>query len=270
MSERLESPAKKNKQKAPTKISGVLVLVGTNNHSLATGIAGQTIEMHKVKYRHQLSSVISGGDKLGKIVCVGRNYADHAKELNNPIPKQPLLFIKPATAAVSMLEPMTIPNNLGPCHHEIEMALLIGSELSASSAAWADDDIRAAVVGVGLGLDLTLREVQEVLKEKGQPWERAKGFDGSCPLSNFVAADGIDLQNISLQLHRNGQLQQSGNTVDMLFSVITLLRDIAHSFTLLPGDVVLTGTPAGVGPLCSGDTIKARLGTLVCVESRVL
>jgi 2-keto-4-pentenoate hydratase/2-oxohepta-3-ene-1,7-dioic acid hydratase in catechol pathway len=222
-----------------------------------------------LKYRHQLSSTLSCSDELGKIVCVGRNYADHAKELNNPIPKRPLLFIKPATAAVSMLEPMTIPKNLGACHHEVEMAILIGSEISASSSVWADDDIRAAIAGVGLALDLTLREVQDVLKEKGQPWERAKAFDGSCPLSNFVSAEGIDLQNLSLQLHRNGQLQQSGNTVDMLFSVTTLLRDISASFTLLPGDVVLTGTPAGVGPLSSGDTIKATLGTLVCVESSV-
>ncbi|MFT7129920.1 MAG: 2-keto-4-pentenoate hydratase/2-oxohepta-3-ene-1,7-dioic acid hydratase in catechol pathway [Gammaproteobacteria bacterium] len=225
--------------------------------------------MQHLKYRHQLSSTLSCSDELGKIVCVGRNYADHAKELNNPIPKRPLLFIKPATAAVSMLEPMTIPKNLGACHHEVEMAILIGSEISASSSVWADDDIRAAIAGVGLALDLTLREVQDVLKEKGQPWERAKAFDGSCPLSNFVSAEGIDLQNLSLQLHRNGQLQQSGNTVDMLFSVTTLLRDISASFTLLPGDVVLTGTPAGVGPLSSGDTIKATLGTLVCVESSV-
>lgn len=223
-----------------------------------------------MQYRHQLSSDIPCSDKLGKIVCVGRNYADHAKELNNPIPQQPLLFIKPATAAVSMLKPMTIPDNLGACHHEIEMALLIGKEISGNSSAWSDDDIRAAIAGVGLALDLTLRDVQDVLKEKGQPWERAKGFDGSCPLSDFVTAERIDLQNLSLQLHRNGQLQQSGNTVDMLFSVITLLRDISQSFTLLPGDVVLTGTPAGVGPLSRGDKIQATLGTLVRVESCVV
>lgn len=222
-----------------------------------------------MNYRHNLSNEIVTSDTPGKIVCVGRNYADHAKELNNPIPKQPLLFIKPATAAVDMREDITIPADKGACHHELEMALLIGSELSSVNKDSSDQVFLKAVVGVGLALDLTLRDVQDVMKEKGQPWERAKAFDGSCPLSNFVSANNIDLQNIDLSMYRNNQLQQSGNTRDMLFSIPVLLKEISSLFTLLPGDVVLTGTPAGVGPLISGDKITANLGELISIETSV-
>lgn len=217
-------------------------------------------------YSHQLASDILCTDQLGKIVCVGRNYADHAKELNNPVPKQPLLFIKPATAAVSMYQPIAIPQNLGACHHELEMAILIGEPLTQAS----EQQVEKAVVGIALGLDLTLRDVQDELKAKGQPWERAKAFDGSCPLSAFIEADGVDLQALDIQLEINGVLKQSGNTGGMLFSVVTLLQEISRSFTLLPGDVVLTGTPAGVGPLQNGDRLKASLGDLITIETTVI
>jgi 2-keto-4-pentenoate hydratase/2-oxohepta-3-ene-1,7-dioic acid hydratase in catechol pathway len=217
-------------------------------------------------YRHQLAADINCCDQLGKIVCVGRNYAEHARELNNPIPKQPLLFIKPATAAVNMNEPLLIPAGQGACHHELEMAVLIAAPLTNASAEQA----KAAIAGIGLALDLTLREVQEQLKQKGQPWERAKAFDGACPLSPFVSAVGVDLQRLPLQLLRNGDLQQSGNSADMLFTVLDLLVEISRCFSLMPGDVVLTGTPAGVGPLQSGDQLIARLGDVLSIETRVL
>ena len=216
-------------------------------------------------YQHQLPEDLSCTNSLGKIVCVGRNYADHAKELNNPIPKQPLLFIKPATAAVSMHESIGIPQNLGACHHELEMAILINKPLTKASA----EQVEKAIAGIALGLDLTLRDVQNTLKEKSQPWERAKAFDGSCPLSAFVKTEGVDLQGLDIHLAINGELRQSGNTRDMLFSVLVLLQEISHSFTLLPGDVVLTGTPAGVGPLEVGDGLVAKLGGLITVETNV-
>jgi len=219
-----------------------------------------------VNYSHQLASGIDAPLHLGKIVCVGRNYAEHARELNNPIPQQPLLFIKPATAAVAMAGDIDLPIGRGDCHHELEMALLIGRRLSVGAD---DSEIAAAVVGVGLALDLTLRDLQDKLKSKGQPWERAKAFDGSCPLSAFVAVNDIDLQALDLSLHRNGQLQQSGNSRDMIFPIPRLLRDISSVFTLLPGDVILTGTPAGVGPLCSGDRLSAKLGQLLRIDSKV-
>lgn len=221
-----------------------------------------------VAYKHLLAAAIDCPDSLGKIVCVGRNYAEHARELNNPLPKQPLLFIKPATAAAPMSEPIAIPRGLGSCHHELEMAVLIGAELNADTSS--TERALEAVVGLGLALDLTLRDLQTSLKEKSHPWERAKAFDGSCPLSPFVPAAGVDIQALPLQLHRNGNLQQSGNTADMLFDVGTLLLEISRCFRLLPGDVVLTGTPAGVGPLEAGDTLQASLGTLLSLETRVL
>jgi 2-keto-4-pentenoate hydratase/2-oxohepta-3-ene-1,7-dioic acid hydratase in catechol pathway len=216
-------------------------------------------------YQHQFLDGSHFPYALGKIVCVGRNYADHAKELNNPIPKTPLLFIKPATAAVAMDQPITIPAGLGACHHELEMAILIGRELSAAQ----ETDCLAAIAGVGLGIDLTLRDVQSALKEKGQPWERAKAFDGSCPLSQFVEVGDRDIQQLDLTLWRNGETQQQGNTRDMLFPVSRLLSEISQSFTLLPGDVVMTGTPAGVGPLIPGDHLKLELADLLQLKTTV-
>ncbi len=220
-------------------------------------------------YKHQLAEGIQCTDVLGKIVCVGRNYADHAKELNNSIPKQPILFIKPATSAVNMAEPIVIPKDQGSCHHELELAVLIGKRLKNANA----EQVKAAIAGIGLAFDLTLRDMQNQLKEKAQPWERAKAFDGACPLSQFVPLAEVDLQNIDLELKRNGDIQQSGNTSAMLFPVINLLIEISQSFSLLPGDVVLTGTPAGVGSLNAGDLLLATLSfnhtLLIEVETTV-
>lgn len=183
---------------------------------------------------------------LGKIVCVGRNYAEHARELNNPVPSAPLLFIKPATSAVSLGEPIADPFERGDVHFETELALLIGETLSDASPQAA----ARAVVGVGLALDLTLRDVQARLKEKGHPWEIAKAFDGACPLSSFVAIDDVpDWNALTFSLDIDGERRQTGQGSDMLFAVPALLAEMSQHFTLEPGDVVLTGTPAGVGPL---------------------
>ncbi|MDB6062424.1 MAG: isomerase/hydrolase [Verrucomicrobiaceae bacterium] len=207
---------------------------------------------------------------LGKIVCVGRNYAAHAAELNNPVPSEPLLFIKPASAAAHFSEPVQLPSGRGSVHHELEMAVLIGAPLRAVDAASAQQ----AIAGIGLALDLTLREVQDKLKRDAHPWERSKAFDGAYPVSQFIGADGLDLHNLTLQLWRAGHLQQSGNTRDMLFAVSALIAEISHNFSLQPGDIVSTGTPAGVGPLQSGESLIATLGQhtaddLLRVEARV-
>lgn len=202
---------------------------------------------------------------LGKIVCVGRNYADHAKELNNPVPTEPILFIKPSTAAAPMEQPFSIPSDQGSCHFETEMSLLIGETLKDASEKQAQN----AIVGVGIGFDLTLRELQSKLKEKGHPWEKAKAFDGSCPLSQFVTPGGINWKNVQLRMSRNGQLQQDGNSNAMLTPVLELVSYISRYFTLLPGDVVLTGTPAGVGPLLPGDKINAELVGVLSVPTEV-
>ena len=217
-------------------------------------------------YQHRFSDNRPCELPNGKIVCVGRNYAGHARELNNPIPKQPLLFIKPSTALAPLDQPLAIPVDRGECHHELELALLIGQPLSKASA----NKTLTAIAGYGLGLDLTLRELQSQLKEKGQPWERAKAFDGACPMSTFVPTTDIgDWKTLSLRLQRNGVLQQEGQCRDMLFPIEMLLADISQSFTLLPGDIVLTGTPAGVGPLHTGDQLRCELDALLAVETTV-
>ena len=204
---------------------------------------------------------------LGKIVCVGRNYAEHAKELGNEVPKSPLLFMKPASAAIELERPFSIPADMGAVHHEVEIALLIGKPASGIVAA----DAWPCVAAVGVALDLTLRDVQDTLKAKGQPWEMAKAFDGACPLSNWLPLEKIqDKDNIHIRLEKNGELKQDGNSQQMITSIPNLMAYISQFFSLQPGDVILTGTPAGVGPLQSGDTLKATLDTHQTFSTRVL
>lgn len=195
-----------------------------------------------------------------KIVCVGRNYAEHAKELGNELPESPVLFIKPPSSLTTLDAGIEWNKALGECHHECELSLRIGKPLKNASLEQA----RAAIDGVTLGLDLTLRDLQNSLKSKGQPWERAKAFDGACLLGEWLAADMLaDYGNATFRLTVNGGVRQSGNTADMLFDVVSLLVDISHSFTLEAGDVVMTGTPAGVGPLSSGDQLQMTLDTVL-------
>lgn len=207
-------------------------------------------------YRHQFSCGTDPQLDLGKIVCVGRNYAAHAAELNNPVPEAPLLFIKPASAAVPLGEPIRLPRGRGSCHFEGELALLIGRPLTHASA----DQVPAAIVGLGLALDLTLRDLQTQLKEAGHPWEKAKGFDGACPLSPFVKPGGSPAwDQLHYSLWLNGALRQRGESAYMLTPIVELVAYISSYFTLSPGDVVLTGTPAGVGPLNAGDRLVMEL-----------
>ncbi|WGL15022.1 fumarylacetoacetate hydrolase family protein [Microbulbifer bruguierae] len=207
-------------------------------------------------YKHQYTCNSPVNLPLGKIVCVGRNYAEHAAELNNPVPDEPLLFIKPATSAVPMAEPVHLPRGRGSCHFEGELALLIGRPLSGANPA----EVPAAIAGLGLALDLTLRDLQSNLKKQGQPWEKAKGFDGACPLSPFVKLDWLpDWDNLSYTLWLNDAIRQRGKSNHMLTPILDLVAYISEYFTLLPGDVVLTGTPAGVGELRPGDQLAMAL-----------
>jgi len=218
-------------------------------------------------YQHQLINGTEIDLQPGKVVCIGRNYADHAKELNNPVPSKPILFIKPATAIVSLESGFSIPSDQGECHHEVELSVLIGAPLTKVSV----NDASNAITGLGIGLDLTLRGLQAQLKEKGHPWEIAKSFDGACPLSKFVAPSAIaDLMDQDIQLAINGAVRQQGNTSQMLWTVVSLIQYISNHFTLMPGDVVLTGTPAGVGPLHKGDELQLSLGDVLSIDSKVL
>lgn len=203
----------------------------------------------------------------GKVVCVGRNYMDHIRELNNDVPDKPLLFIKPSTSLQPFADEIVIPVGQGECHNELEVAVLIKERLSQASAEQA----QAAIWGYGLALDLTLRDIQSDLKAKGQPWERAKAFDGSCPVSGFVPATDIaDINNIDFSLWVNQSVRQQGNTEMMIHPILQLICEISRSFTLLPGDLVLTGTPKGVGPLNAGDRLEAALEGVIEAKARVI
>ncbi len=203
---------------------------------------------------------------VGKCVCVGRNYAAHAAELNNPVPSTPLLFIKPADAAVALTPQINIPSQWGSVHHELEVAILIKNRLQSATETEAHN----AIAGVGLALDLTLRDVQDQLKKQGHPWEAAKAFDGASPLSHFIDIDQVaDLENVEFSLKRNGKIQQQGNSAQMLFPIVSLIAYMSTIFTLNPGDVILTGTPVGVGPLAEGDTLELQLGTYFTLQTIV-
>ncbi len=208
-------------------------------------------------YKHQW---LDGSDVAlpsGKVVCVGRNYAEHAKELNNPIPTEPLLFMKPATSLVDFTNPVLIPKGFGTVHYEAEISVLIGKRLSVCTDA---DVALDSVTGVGAALDLTLRDLQSDLKSKGQPWEKAKAFDGACPVSPFVSTAMIpDFEDIKISLKIDEALVQSGSSEEMLTGVSDLLCYISTFFTLEPGDIVLTGTPKGVGAITEGRKLTLGL-----------
>lgn len=203
---------------------------------------------------------------VGKVVCVGRNYLQHIQELQNEVPTAPLLFIKPNTALSLLNQPIVIPKDLGCCDNELEIAVLIKTKLCCASIK----DAEAAIWGVGLGLDLTLRDMQNILKKQGHPWERAKSFDNSCPMSDFVVKDKIkNLSNIGFSLQVNNVLRQQGNSQNMLFPILKLIVNISNTFTLLPGDIIMTGTPKGVAALSVGDRLTIELDGLLSISSCV-
>ena len=209
-----------------------------------------------MRYAHHWLGDVACDYPLGKAVCVGRNYAAHAKELNNPIPTTPILFLKPATSIVPLSPSISIPGNRGECHHELEVSLLIGERLTNAN----EPDALAAIAGGGLGLDLTLRDLQQTLKNEGKPWELAKAFDGALPLTNFIRRAQLqDLRELEFSLEVNGTVRQQGKTSEMLTPIPALLAYISQHFTLMPGDIVMTGTPAGVAKLQAGDRLVLRL-----------
>ncbi|WP_338629064.1 fumarylacetoacetate hydrolase family protein [Yersinia intermedia] len=193
---------------------------------------------------------------VSKVVCVGSNYAEHIKEMGSTKSVEPVLFIKPETALCDIRQPVSIPKEFGAVHHEVELAVLIGTPLKQAS----EDRVARAIAGYGVALDLTLRELQSDLKKAGQPWEKSKAFDGSCPISGFIpVAEFGDAQQADLALIINDEVRQQGNTRDMITPIIPLISYISRFFTLRAGDIILTGTPQGVGPMKSGDMLKIML-----------
>ncbi len=218
-------------------------------------------------YKHRWSDGRDIGLPNGKAVCIGRNYAEHAKEMGNPVLSNPLFFIKPATALVPMESPIGIPTGLGQVHHEAEIAVLITEQVTKADAETAT----RAIGGIAASLDLTLRELQSELKAKGHPWEKSKAFDGSCPISAFLPVEKFpSLSDISVTLGINGSTRQQGNSAQMICPIVQLVQSVSEFFTLLPGDIVLTGTPAGVNEICSGDEFEMTVGDQIRVTSRVI
>lgn len=201
-----------------------------------------------------------------KIICVGRNYSEHAKELGNAVPEDPVLFMKPDTALLRNHAPFYLPEFSKDVHHEVEMVVRICKAGKHIQEKFAHRYYRE----VGIGIDFTARDVQAKQKAKGLPWEIAKAFDGSAPLSpEFVAVDEVDVNNLDIVLKKNGALVQQGNTRDMLFSVDALISYISRFFTLKIGDLIYTGTPAGVGPVQIGDQLEAYLDNRLLLRVEV-
>lgn len=218
-------------------------------------------------YRHVFADGTPCDLPPGKAVCVGLNYAAHVAEMGSAKAAEPVLFIKPRTALVPLAGEIAIPVDRGACHFETEVALLIGAPLRDCTPAAAV----AGIAGVGIALDLTLRELQQQLKAAGHPWERAKGFDGACAVSAWLQPAALGpLAALTFSLAQNGALRQQGSTAAMLTPVPELLCYMSRWFTLEPGDIVLTGTPEGVGPLAPGDELEIVLAERLRVAARVI
>ena len=201
-----------------------------------------------------------------KIICIGRNYANHAKELGNTITSEPVFFLKPDTAISPKGHPFFIPDFSSNVHYEVELVIKInrlGKHIQESFAHKYYQEI-------GLGIDFTARDVQEEVKAKGLPWEKAKGFDGSAVISrSFIPKEELDLNNIDFTLEKNGDTVQVGNSKDMLFNFDKIIAYISQFYTLKIGDLIYTGTPAGVGQLNNGDILKGFIGTQKMFEVKV-
>lgn len=191
-----------------------------------------------------------------KIICIGRNYAEHAKEMKAAVPTEPVFFLKPDTAILKDNAAFYYPDFSKDIHHEVELVIKInkpGKNIEAQFANKYYDEI-------GIGIDFTARDIQAKCKEKSLPWEKAKAFDGSAPIGKFIDKKKIkDLNNINFQLTVNGKLVQKGNTKDLLFSFDTIIAYVSRFFTLKKGDLIYTGTPEGVGPVTIGDRLQASI-----------
>ena len=204
------------------------------------------------------------GDRLrvGKILAVGRNYAAHNREMGTDERTPPVLFLKPPSAIVHDGGTVVLPRDLGAVHHEVELVAVIGTSGRAIEPAAALDH----VLGFSVGIDLTLRDLQNEAKSRGEPWDLAKGFDGAAPLSTVVPRERAgDPAALSLTLDVNGEVRQDGSTAQMLHGVAELVAFASRLITLERGDLLFTGTPEGVGPVVPGDVVRARLSDLASV-----
>lgn len=192
-----------------------------------------------------------------KIIAIGRNYSEHAKELNNPVPTEPVVFMKPDTALLREGRAFIHPDFSNDIHFEVELVLKIAKEGKHIAEKFA----RNYIDSIGIGIDFTARDIQDICKQKGLPWEIAKAFDHSAPIGEFIPLSEIsDLNNISFSLTKNNTTVQSGNSADMIFSFEQIISFVSKRFTLKKGDYIFTGTPSGVGRISIGDHFEAFIG----------
>ncbi len=201
-----------------------------------------------------------------KIFCVGRNYSEHAKELGNSVPTEPIIFMKPETAMLRNNSPFYYPSFSKDIHFEGEIVLRIGKEGKNIDPKFVSKYIES----IGLGIDFTARDLQLKLKDKGLPWEIAKGFNGSAPVSEFIPASEFkDLQNITFSLKQNGIVKQNSSSSEMIFDFAQIIAYISTYFTFKKGDLIFTGTPSGVGPVQIGDKLELFLGEKKMLETEI-
>lgn len=200
------------------------------------------------------------------IICVGRNYAEHAQEMKNTLPTEPLFFLKPSTAYVREGNPIVRPYYCNKLHHEVELGVVIGKRAQAVLQDVALDH----VAGYALCLDMTARDTQEECKKKGLPWTLAKGFNTSCPVSDFVPKEKVpDPHQLKVWLKINGELRQEGDTSSMIFSIPYIISYISRIITLEEGDVILTGSPKGVSAVQQNDEIEAGIQGILSMRFQV-
>lgn len=190
-----------------------------------------------------------------KIICIGRNYSEHARELNNAVPESPVVFLKPATALLQRGRDFYLPDFSNDIHYEAELVIKI-----SKNGKYVQEKFATNYIGdITVGIDFTARDLQQQQKENGLPWEIAKAFDNSAVVGEFMTSEGKDIQNLQFQLEKNNQLVQQGFTSDMLFSVRTIIAYVSQYFSLQKGDLIFTGTPAGVGRVEKGDVLRGSL-----------
>ena len=204
--------------------------------------------------------------KVNNIYCIGRNYVEHIAELHNETPSEPVVFLKPNNSLLNQGSIINLPAYSQSVHYECELVLLIGQDADGDTP----DEITSIIAAYGVGLDLTARDVQSQLKAKGLPWTKAKGFRGAACVSDFVAASALsNPQDCTFSLHINGVLRQQGQTSHMIYPLAAILQELATNYGLKAGDVVFTGTPAGVGELYAGDVLQLDLAQLVQAQFTV-
>ena len=204
---------------------------------------------------------------IGSIYCVGRNYADHAKELHNPVPTEPIIFTKSPACVVPFEGKIFLPLNLGRCDYETEIAIQLATDLYQADL----NEVLQAISSFGIALDLTLRDRQNELKARKHPWDLAKSFVNACPLSRFCLVNDVrEIEELEMRLEVNGEVRQQGSTKQMLFSIPDLITFISQQIPLRSGDIILTGTPANVAPLNNNDYLVAFLNGEAIAEAEII